>query len=129
MEGTYRVYFGGKEIGDVTVSREGLYYRFYCRCVLTGDIVCRLTVSCGEERVNLGILIPEGEGFQLNTRIPRKRFRQGKPVFEALPNQAAVSGQFIPIKPEEPFAYIARLKDAFLVRQNGQLGAMIPSDG
>lgn len=34
--------------------------------------------------------------------------------------------KFVPIAPEEPFAYIAKLKDAFLATQNGQTGVMIP---
>ena len=34
---------GGK--GRVTVTREGLYYRFSCRCKLTGDVMHRLVVS------------------------------------------------------------------------------------
>lgn len=128
MDGTYSVYFGGKEIGSVTVTQEGLYYRFSCCCKLTGEIVCKLTVICDGERLNLGILIPEGNLFCLDTKIPLKRFPKGKPAFEAVPNKVVASGKFVPIKPEEPFAYIARLKEAFLSYQNGQPGVVISSD-
>lgn len=43
-------------------------------------------------------------------------------------NRPALAGRFIPIKPEEPFAYIERLKDAYLVRQDGQVGIIIKEE-
>ena len=33
---------------------------------------------------------------------------------------------FVPIKPEEPFRYLERLKDAFLEIQEGKKGASLP---
>ena len=35
-------------------------------------------------------------------------------------------GTFVPISPEEPFAYISRLKDAYFERRYGQAGVVIP---
>ena len=34
--------------------------------------------------------------------------------------------KFIPISPEEPFAYIERLKKSYLVRKGEQVGIEIP---
>ena len=104
------------------VIRQGLYYRFLCRCQLTGEVVCRLHVSCGGQQENLGVVVPTGDGFGLDTRLPVKRFREGKPSFSLIPKHEMASGQFVPIVPEEPFAYIERLKTSFLVRKYGQLG-------
>lgn len=125
MEGNHVLRFGGQDVGKVQVTREGLYYRFRCRCHLTGDVVCKVMVHCGEGRESLGILAPEGEGFSLVTRVPVKRFGEGKPEFLVMPNRPAMAGKFVPIRPEEPFTYLERLKNAYLAMQNGQVGVVI----
>lgn len=125
MVGNYEVFFGNRQSGKVQVQRQGLYYRFICRCQLTGDVVCRLYVSCGGERVNLGVVVPVEGGFGLDTRLPAKRFRAGEPAFSLIPKHEAAAGQFAPIIPEEPFAYIERLKTSFLVKKYGQMGILL----
>ena len=121
MEGTYEVYLARETVGSVTVTREGLYYRFVCRCRLSSD-VCKLRISCEGKEVTLGTLVPSGGDFCLNTRIPAKRLGTGQPQFTVIPNRPVVTGKFVPISPEEPFAYLERLKDAYLECRNGQLG-------
>lgn len=126
MDENYVVCFGNHPVGKVQVLRQGLYYRFICRCRLSGDVVCRLSVRCGDKQEKLGVVVPSGDGFGLDTKIPVKRLGEGKMEFYLGPNHDHVMGKFIPIYPEEPFNYIERLKDAFLVRKNGQVGVMIP---
>ena len=125
MEGNYGVYFGNRQVGKVQVLRQGLYYRFLCRCKLTGDIVCRLEVACGGNRENLGVVVPMDGGFGLDTKLPVKRLGEGNMEFRLIPKHEASAGKFVPIYPEEPFAYIERLKDSFLIRKNGQTGMII----
>lgn len=125
MEGNYELKFGGQTVGKVQVTREGLYYRFCCRCRMPGDVVSRVVVSCGGREESLGILVPVGDGFGLDTRLAVKRIGQGDPDFTVVPNRMPLEGKFVPIKPEEPFAYIERLKDAYLVNANGQTGMII----
>ena len=125
MTGDYEVFFGNQPVGRVQVLRQGLYYRFVCRCKLTGDVVCRLYVSCGGQLENLGVVVPEREGFGLDTRQSVKRFRAGEPSFSLVPKNEMASGQFVPIVPEEPFAYIERLKTSFLVKKYGQMGILL----
>lgn len=125
LEGNYEVSFGAKTVGKVQVLRQGLYYRFICRCKLTGDVVCRLVVRCGNCCENIGVVIPTGDGFGLDKKLPAKRVGEGVPEFYLAPRHDTVNGKFVPIYPEEPFAYIARLKDAFLARQGGQIGVVI----
>ena len=125
MVGDYAVFFGNQQAGRVQVIRQGLYYRFLCRCQLTGEVVCRLYVSCGGRQENLGVVIPEGDGFGLDTRLPVKRFREGEPSFSLIPKHEEPSGRFVPIVPEEPFAYIERLKTSFLVKKYGQMGILL----
>lgn len=115
--------FGDRPVGRVRVERQGLYYLFRCRCRLSGEAAFRLLVSCGEKREDLGILVPMEGGFGLDTRRPVKRLGEGTLSFRLASNHDAPKTHFAPISPEEPFAYLQRLKDAYLAEKNGQLGA------
>ena len=107
------------------VQQQGLYYRFCCRCVLSGDVLCRLRVSCGGKQAELGVLVPMDGGFGLDRKIPVKNLGEGIPEFRLYTKQVSSEGTFIPIIPEEPFAYIARIKNAYLVNRNGQAGILL----
>lgn len=122
MEKSYAVTLSGSPTGKVTVQRRGLYYLFSCRCSLYGDIMYQLMVTCGSVRENLGILVPQQGIFVLNRQLPVKRIGEGDMSFILVPKQSAPTEKFIPICPEEPFAYISRLKESFLVLRNGQPG-------
>lgn len=125
LEGYYEVFFGSSAVGKVQVIRQGLYYRFICRCKLPGDGIYRLCVLCGTCQTNLGVVVPEGTGFGLDKVIPVKKLAKGDPEFFLAPRHEPVSGLFVPISPEEPFYYIARLKDAFLENRNEIMGVVI----
>lgn len=107
------------------VLRQGLYWRFLCRCRFSSEQLCRLQVECGGTREDLGILVPVDGGFGSDRKIPVKRLGQGTPVFRILVNGKEEREKFIPICPEEPFSYIARLKESYLVRRNGQIGIVV----
>lgn len=124
LEETYGVYFGNQLAGKVQVQRQGLYYRFHCRCQLTGQVVCRLYVHCGENRENLGVVVPMDGGFGLDTQLPVKRVGEGTLEFFLSPKHDPPRETFVPIYPEEPFAYLSRLKEGFLAHQNGQTGVV-----
>lgn len=125
----YEVFFGSQPVGRVQVTKQGLYYRFFCRCRISGDVVCRLFAQCGENRENLGVVVPVEDGFGLDTRIPAKKLGEGEMEFRLIPKTEQVSqGKFVPISPEEPFLYIQRLQNAFLAYQDGKPGAVIPQE-
>ena len=126
MEGTYVITQFGEPVGQATVRRQGLYWQFSCRCDLSGETVCRVRVTCGGQQTNLGILVPEGGKFVLNTKVAASKLGSGTPEFTCQPRHPELQGKFIPLRPEEPFAYLHRLEDAFLARQNGELGIVIP---
>ncbi len=88
--------------------------------------MCRLLLRQGEQQENLGILMPRGDGFCLECRVAAKKCGGEIPTFQAMPSREELSGQFIPISPEEPFAYIRRLKEAFFQRRYGQAGIVLP---
>lgn len=125
MEGNYGVYFGNQLAGKVQVQRQGLYYRFICRCRLSGDVVCRLRVTCGDRRESLGVVVPMDGGFGLDTCLPVKRLGEGEMAFTLVPKHEVLEGTFVPIYPEEPFAYIERLKEGFLAKKGEQVGVVL----
>ncbi len=113
-------------IGEAEVIKQGLYLHISCRCRLSGAIICRVLVFSGDKQESLGTLIPEGDYFCLRTKIPAKRLSQSTLRFRAMPRRGTGPAKFVPIYPEEPFAYIHRLKEAYLEIQNGQIGLRIP---
>lgn len=125
LEGKYSVFLRKQEVGTVQVMKEGLYYRFICHCRIQGDVVCRLGVICGNVSTHIGVPVPEGTGLVLDKRIPVKKFGRGNLFFFLVPQHESSQEEFVPITPEEPFAYIERLKDAFLVEQRGRKGIYI----
>lgn len=125
MVGSYEIKQGTRSIGTVRVEKQGLYYRFSCRCQLTGEVMHRLVVTTDSGRVDLGVCVPMDGMFGVEKRIPCKRVGEGRPEFQLMPKHEGMQGKFVPIYPEEPFAYMAKLKDAFLATQNGQLGIVI----
>ncbi len=118
------ILLGGQAVGTAEVRREGLYYCFDCQCRLSGEIMYRLTVRCGERTENLGIPVPEGGRFVLRSRIPVKRLGEGTFLIRAEPKHAELMGKFVPLSPEEPFRYLRRLQDAFLQVRDGQVGVV-----
>lgn len=122
LEGCYEVFFGNRVAGKVQVMRQGLYYHLLCRCRIPSDQVYRLYGIGGSIRENLGVLVPEGDGFVLDKKIPVKHLGTEKLRFEVSSGLPAYSGEFVPICPEEPFLYIDRLKTAFLQTEHGKVG-------
>lgn len=118
----YELCLGGQPVGKVQMERQGLYYRFFCRCALSGSMPYRLYGICGNKREKIGVLVPAAGGFGLDSKIPAKRFPEGEMSFLLSAKEERFTGNFIPISPEEPFAYISRLRKTFLAIQNGQIG-------
>lgn len=125
MERSYPITVNGEHAGKVSVQRSGLYFHFSCRCCLSGDMMYRLFLTCGSVQENLGILVPMDGSFVLHTKLPAKRLGEGEMSFSLIPKQEAQTKNFVPISPEEPFAYLSRLKESFLVLRNGQPGILI----
>lgn len=126
MEGEYRVLRGGQTVGRCTVQRAGLYCCFSCRCRPGGEDVYRLWIEIGGERQEIGVMVPSCDGLCLDKRIAAKRFPPGVPTFTLRCRQEKPDGIFVPVCPEEPFAYLSRLQKAFLEIRDGQIGIVIP---
>lgn len=124
--GTYPILRGGETIGQASVEKKGLYYYFFCSCDLSGEVIYRLMVSCGDRSESLGVPVPEGDAFVLNTRIPVNRLGQGEITIRAVPKHGQLEGTFIPISPDEPFEYLRQLEKAVYEKRNGQPGILLP---
>lgn len=125
METFYSVTCSGIPCGKVSVRQQGLYYHFHCRCKVDREDVYRLILTDSDQEKSLGVLIPDGESFVLTRKIPVKQFRKGEWFFRIIPKENAAVSSFVPISPEEPFAYINRLQESFLTYNNGQPGIEI----
>ena len=125
MMGTYDVMCSGVKAGTVKVEKQGLYYSFSCRCNIPGKAVHRLTVICGDNRTDLGICVPVGTEFVVNRKLPCKQFPGAEPEFLLVSRRETGGRRFVPVYPEEPFAYMTKLKNAFMEIQDGQAGIVI----
>ena len=125
MTESYDVFLGQQAVGKVYTDRQGLYYRFRCRCQVAGGTICALTARCADEEIHLGIPVPAGDAFTLETRVPVKRFPEGEFRFVLLPRHGEMKGEFIPLSPQEPFTYLTQLKHAYLQKRDGRLGIVI----
>ena len=126
MIGIHDIYHGVKKIGKAEIAKEGLYYHFRCFCKLTGEVIYRLIVSCGEKTENLGILVPAGEVFYLEKRLPVSRFSEGNPVIKAVPGRPQKERLFAPVYPDEPFQYLTKLDMSRMESRNGVVGVSFP---
>ena len=125
MTDRYEILRGSEAIGMAEVTREGLYYRFRCRCKLSGSVIYKITVQTGSNLRDLGVLVPENDVFILEKRVPAKYFGTDDLRFSAVPHSKSMKGVFIPVYPDEPFAYLARLRKAYMKKQNGITGIVL----
>ena len=126
MTENYPVFLRGKPAGSVMIEKQGLYYRIFCSCELSQNSVCRLMLKSGEETTKIGVLIPENGMYRLDKRIPVKNLTLKAPEFFLTLRADMENRIFIPVCSEEPFAYLARLQDAFLGYQDDKIGVWLP---
>ncbi len=120
LVGKYEVLFHQKPVGTMEVSRDGLYYRFCCKCKLPQNQIFRITVSYGNEHVNLGVLIPCNDTFHLDTKRPIKLFTQAEPLFTVTSD----TENWIPIREDRPFPRIEDLENGIYCEQDGVPGIL-----
>ena len=103
--------YGGKNVGTVQISREGLYYRFECRCKFQEEGIYRLYALSAEKKAYLGVCVPIGDVFGITTRIPVNKLGTGNVcvAVETKPNE-----KVFPVDQEKPFPGIEELDRAVL---------------
>lgn len=122
MGKVYDVYFMEQKAGQVTLKKEGLYWRINCRLQNIEKGYYRLNADNGSCIFDLGLCVPVSGGFGMNTRVSIKRIGEDNLRFFLKSGKSDKQDLFVPICAEEPFAYLQRLENAYLDRKDGILG-------
>lgn len=93
MTGTYPIVADGKQIGELTVSKEGMFTRFDAACTDTGSVM-RLSIY-GESEGYLGVMLPENGVLRLTKSLSKL----GLAGFPEHPTHAGEAGQGAPAVP------------------------------
>ncbi len=110
-------------VGTAQVKKEGLYYRFICNCTPPDKAIYRIYVSDGVNQWDLGICVPEDDGFVLKTRVPAKFFKIDNFSFSLIPVKS--NQTLTPVETDKPFEELEKLKTARFLVENGQPGIVI----
>ena len=104
MEENYAVMYRGEQVGKLQMQKQGLYCRIQCRCQLPGDDIYRLRMIQGKDSIHIGVLVPEGDGFLLDKKIPAKRIPSGELSFAVRGSRDVenIEPEKLPEKAEEP---------------------------
>ena len=73
MRYEFAVLYEQRTVGKAEIVKQGLYYRITCRYRLPSGEVCRLIFKWPGGWENVGIPVPEGDGFNLTKKIPVKK--------------------------------------------------------
>ena len=119
----YEIYADSKVVGQAEVMKEGLYYRFSCKCTLPYEGIYRIMVTDGNNTKDLGICVPAGEWFCLVSRVPIKYLPGEKLEFALVPRERHVS--VIPVAENETFPALDMLESAHFQERNGNAEIVI----
>ena len=119
----YSISWNDKSVGRAEVQSEGLYYRFICACELPDDRIYRITVSDSQTVKDLGICVPDGKKFGLNTRIPKKYLKGETLIFSLTSSNK--KNNVLPVADGAPFPQLEDLENARLQFTDGQAQILI----
>ena len=144
MDEVYEITYAGATIGTARVERQGLYYRFSCRCHLPEEGLYRIHAGTEEAYVDLGICVPVDGMFGMDKKVPVKMFGEGKWTFFLRPNdwipeepeilqeseeeneeEPLPEDHFIPVSECEPFADLDKLENAVMETRSGETGIVL----
>ena len=69
----YGIYWNDKKVGHVKVKKDGLYYRLECICSPPQEGIHRIIVGNYQNRISLGICVPQGREYGIKTCVPVKK--------------------------------------------------------
>ena len=117
----YEIFWNHNIVGKASVRREGLYYHFYCECVLPQDDIFKVFVTDGNNTVKLGICVPDRGKFTLNTRLPVK-YLSGDKLYISTEN---IDNKKFLLRTHTIFHHLDKLKTAHLQFSDGQVYIII----
>lgn len=113
----YDILMDTQVVGQAEVMREGLYYRFSCKCTPPDESIYRILVSDGNNTKDLGICVPAGEWFCLVSRVPVKHLPGDRLQFTLTSKDKKQTA--VPVATDEPFPYLDMLETAGLQEVDG----------
>ena len=127
LEGNWTVTYDGRAVGSCTVCKSGLYYNFACSCNWISDRIYRLYLRIGGTVIDLGVLIPKGEGIALEKRLVIKQLPSGQPEFVVIPagKVKAEDECFVPVYEDKAISCLGKLSTARFAVRNGVTGIIV----
>lgn len=110
MQWHYELSYEKHNIGSVIVEQQGLYYRVICHIQPREKKMYRIFVQTQGNVIDLGICVPEKNGFSIRTNIRVKDLDVNSAVFSVVENRM-VSCR---IADNGEFRYLHRLRSARL---------------
>lgn len=118
----YQIIFDGNPVGSAEIRKEGMFYRITCRYHLPYKSVFRVLLNSSNHKFDLGVCVPDGNGFSCVTRIACNQLKGDNFSFSL--NDGAKKGG-IPVAAGKPFVQLEKLNTARLCITNGQPELMI----
>ena len=122
----YEIRCADKVVGNANVETEGLYYKIRCRCKLPPDKMHRVFLHAAENKIDIGICLPEDGYFVLDKRIPIKHVGHEPFAFYVADPLYRENTKIIPIFEDKPFDEIAHLADSKFAVIDGAPSILIP---
>lgn len=119
----YDIFMDTRVVGQAEVIKEGLYYRFSCKCTPPDGKIYKIAVSDGDNTKELGICVPTGEWFCLVRRVPVKYLPGEKLDFSLVPKNKEIA--VVTVETDEPFDQLDRLDSSRLQESDGKTEILI----
>ena len=69
--GKYSVYYEHKEVGTLSITRDGLRAYFHCACKVHSENVLRLFLINKKQQIPLGVMMPNGDYLQFTKHFTK----------------------------------------------------------
>lgn len=116
----FDIYFYNSVVGKVIVMPDGLYYNISCRCTLPSNGIYRVIMHSGNQTINLGVCVPTGGCFGIDTKLPQKYIDVRNCTLE-LSKQGENDSLRVLIEPDKPFDKLQLLNRAVYDPETGVL--------
>lgn len=119
----YSITHDDRPVGEARVSYCGLYAEIVCRVDIPCSISHRVIMHMQDATLDLGILIPVQNSWEIHTKKPRK-YLGGEIIAFTLENQSK-DDPFRPISADAPFEALADVVNSKLEFRNGIPGIVV----
>ena len=120
MVGNYPVSYAQENVGQVLITRNGLYYRIMCNANLPSGRFVKLYAVCQQQRIDIGFCLAEQNHYTLYTNKPIKYFSSNQYSFIL---EDRKNRRTIPIHEHTPFPHIDILKFCRFLKEDGKIVA------